>query len=91
MYIWHRHSGSLLEVISGHASTVNSVCWPCTASNGAPAHCPWLLSASDDHTLRIWTSESAEQGEEGDGPHRDEVTRAGGVRAGTMDAEGEAS
>eukprot|EP01133_Synstelium_polycarpum_P007578 gene7578-8869_t len=27
IYIWHRQNGTLLETLSGHEGTVNSVCW----------------------------------------------------------------
>lgn len=46
VYIWHRHSGSLLEVLPGHSGAVNAVCW-------SPVTCIFA-SASDDHTVRVW-------------------------------------
>jgi WD40 repeat protein len=52
VYVWHRYFGSLLEVISGHGSTVNCVCWPFVPSG--KSHRVYLISASDDHTLRVW-------------------------------------
>jgi len=58
IYIWHRHFGSLLEVISGHASTVNCVCWPITPIGGLHSF-PWLISCADDNTIRIWSSSTA--------------------------------
>mmetsp|Transcript_35390 Transcript_35390/g.87958 ORF Transcript_35390/g.87958 Transcript_35390/m.87958 type:complete len:620 (-) Transcript_35390:32-1891(-) len=48
VYIWHRHFGSLLEVLQGHAATVNCIAWP--------PNSPWMLTASDDQTLRVWST-----------------------------------
>ncbi|PFH35630.1 WD domain, G-beta repeat-containing protein [Besnoitia besnoiti] len=48
VYIWHRFYGSLLFVLSGHASTVNAVAWP--HHNGGL----WMVSASDDHVILFW-------------------------------------
>jgi len=56
IYIWHRHCGSLLGVLPGHGATVNSVCWTSALYEGGSTHSPWLVSASDDRTLRIWAS-----------------------------------
>lgn len=53
VYIWHRHYGSLLQVLAGHSATVNTVCWV----RGADKDTAWLISASDDGTLRVWGSE----------------------------------
>jgi len=58
IYIWHRHFGSLLEVISGHASTVNCVCWPIIQEGGTYIF-PWLISCADDNTIRIWSSSTS--------------------------------
>lgn len=52
VYIWHRHSGSLVQVLAGHASTVNCVCWP----SDFP-----LLSCGDDYTIRIWRRDHVTQ------------------------------
>ncbi|CAE7749384.1 unnamed protein product, partial [Symbiodinium microadriaticum] len=62
VYIWHRHYGSLLQVLPGHTATVNSVCW---MQGSSPAGEPsgWLVSASDDCTLRVWGTEAAEMDE----------------------------
>nr|P0DPA1.1 RecName: Full=WD repeat-containing protein DDB_G0349043 [Dictyostelium discoideum] len=48
IYIWHRSSGILLETLSRHSGTVNTVCWsPCN---------PFIFcSASDDQTIKVWS------------------------------------
>lgn len=51
IYIWHKFYGVLLHALSGHSLSISAVAWPGSRS------CPWLISASDDHTLRIWSSE----------------------------------
>ena len=55
IYIWHRYLGSLLEVLSGHASTVNAVGWPVLLGRTGSS---LLVSASDDHTVRLWGTEA---------------------------------
>jgi len=62
IYIWHRHYGSLLEVLPGHAATVNAVCWPCSTNcrargverDDSDFVTHYLISVSDDHTVRVW-------------------------------------
>jgi len=63
VYIWHRHYGSLLQVLSGHAATVNSVCWTAGPLVDGALAGPWLISAADDGTLRVWGVDSSESRE----------------------------
>lgn len=54
VYVWHRETGVLIEVLKGHGEgSVNSVAWN-------PKNERMLASCSDDHTIRIWEPDMAE-------------------------------
>ena len=61
VYIWHRHLGTLVQVLAGHSSTVNAVMYLSGAFGDAASY---LLSASDDHTIRVWSHTPALVGEQ---------------------------
>ena len=48
IYIWYRRTGELLRVLGGHSASVSSIAW-------SPKHPCLLASASDDHTVRLWS------------------------------------
>ncbi|XP_021713806.1 uncharacterized WD repeat-containing protein C343.04c-like [Chenopodium quinoa] len=47
VFIWHRSSGQLVDILPGHSGVVNCVSW-----NPVDHH--MLATASDDRTIRIW-------------------------------------
>lgn len=49
VHVWNRASGNLLCTLTGHTDHVSAVAW-----NPVDAH--MMVSASDDHTMRVWTS-----------------------------------
>ncbi|KAI0748620.1 WD40 repeat-like protein [Daedaleopsis nitida] len=61
VYIWHRDTGTLLEVLTGHGDgSVNSVAWN-------PANERMFASCSDDHDVRIWEPPPVAEAENGKG------------------------
>lgn len=48
VYVWDTTSGKPIEVLQGHADTVNAVAW-----NPVPGR-RLFASCSDDHQIRIW-------------------------------------
>jgi WD40 repeat protein len=48
IYVWHRDSGALLEILKGHGKgSVNCVAWH-------PKENRLFASCSDDHTVHVW-------------------------------------
>mmetsp|Transcript_5971 Transcript_5971/g.11195 ORF Transcript_5971/g.11195 Transcript_5971/m.11195 type:complete len:663 (-) Transcript_5971:99-2087(-) len=90
VYIWHRHYGSLLQVLSGHTSTVNSVCWTQGPLVNAAFAGPWLISAADDGTIRVWGL-GDRSGSRGDRHDAEDPSEVSGVEDGTEEREAAAS
>lgn len=54
VYVWHRETGALLEILKGHGEgSVNAVVWN-------PKNERMFASCSDDQTIRIWESPCAD-------------------------------
>ena len=53
-HVWDRHFGVKLATLDGHTNVVN-----CVSFN--PANQQMLVSASDDHTIRVWRISAAFQ------------------------------
>lgn len=51
VYVWHKESGALLEVLEGHQGVINGVAWN-------PVYPDIFASCSDDRTIRIWQPRS---------------------------------
>ena len=49
VYIWNHRVGTLIQTLRGHSGVVNAVSW--SPRGGL------LASASDDHTIRIWSGD----------------------------------
>ncbi|GHJ90213.1 hypothetical protein NliqN6_6615 [Naganishia liquefaciens] len=47
VYVWHKDTGGLLEVLEGHGAAVTDVAWNPVFSN-------LFASCSDDYTIRLW-------------------------------------
>lgn len=55
VYVWHRDTGLLLEVLSGHDDgSVNSVAWN-------PKNERMFASCADDNSIRIWEAPPRER------------------------------
>ena len=55
VYVWHKKREYPIAILDGHTKTVNCVSWN-------PVRHNMIASASDDMTIRIWsTREQAEQ------------------------------
>ncbi|KAJ9091875.1 hypothetical protein QFC21_007073 [Naganishia friedmannii] len=70
VYVWHKDSGGLLEVLEGHDAAVTDVAWN-------PVQPNLFASCSDDHTVRLWQPPIDE-----DNVLEEKWTDAGGSRNG---------
>ncbi|KAH6918387.1 WD repeat-containing protein [Coprinopsis sp. MPI-PUGE-AT-0042] len=77
VYVWHRDSSTLLEVLSGHGEgSVNAVAWH--------PHERLFASCSDDHTIRIWEAPPLDRLEEFGPPQHLDTTVANGKGKGKV-------
>ncbi|WP_242910744.1 WD40 repeat domain-containing protein [Actinomadura terrae] len=53
---WSTGDGTVLQEIDDHRRAVNAVAWVCP-----PRDVPWLISGSDDGTVRVWSVEYARE------------------------------
>jgi len=52
VFIWHRKTQEMLQVLHGHLGVINAVAWN-------PVYPHMMASASDDCTVRVWVAEAA--------------------------------
>lgn len=76
IFIWHRRSGKLLDVLAGHRGSVNAVAW--SSSNAC-----LMASASDDGTVRLWGPADHDTQHPHPGPEREGSDTANGNGAST--------
>ncbi|KAJ3773588.1 WD40 repeat-like protein [Lentinula raphanica] len=87
VYVWHRNTGTLLEVLPGHGQgSVNSVAWN-------PANERMFASCSDDRTIRIWEAPTPDTslGVSGHTDHPVPYSAKGKGKTRQMDGEAENS
>lgn len=66
-HVWHRQAGGKLATLRGHTNVVN-----CVAFN--PRDQQMLVSASDDHTIRVWKSRQLAKVTEGNWQEQEELS-----------------
>jgi len=52
IYIWNRYNEDLIATLPGHSGSVNAVSW-------CPGDSTIFASASDDHTVRVWSTNAS--------------------------------